>query len=179
MACGSRSVRRHDELVRIELAHGGALDERHALEALAHVAGIEEGQRDLGRQAGRREDFGLAQLGDARDGDPLEPEAHRPCDRMMRLAVRAVELLEVPAFGEADEGREDEEGQGQPGAEEARKPPSERDGDGPPAPGPAEEKRSGRRRGVRRARNRDAGRRGRHRLQEASSTIHRTSSPNE
>jgi hypothetical protein len=64
---------RDGELVREQLADGGALDERHPLQPLARLGDAQKGERGLGADAGGGQNLGLRHLGDARQGDGLDP----------------------------------------------------------------------------------------------------------
>src|SRR5215216_4660493 len=173
-----------DELVGVELAHGGALDEGQRLEPLAGLAHAQERQRHARRDAGGVQDLDLGQGRDADDRDLLDAEAERAGEDMMGLAVGLTQRLDMPAEHEAGAAGEPEEAEDEPGAEEARQAALERDGDRAPAPEPrpgeeAEEADRGQL-GARARRNgRAAGGAGAQRSYEASSTIHLTNSPNE
>ena len=154
----------HHELVRVELAHRRALDERHALEAVAHVGGVEQGERNLRRDAGGGEDLGLGQASDAGDRHLVEAEAEKAGQGMARLAVALPERVDMAADDRSGDGDDAEEDDGQAEAEET----------GELAVQPGEPASRGRR-----ASACAAGQAGAQRSQEASSTIHLTSSPNE
>ena len=109
------------------------LDHRNALEALAQVVHVEEGERELGIDAGGRKNLVLAHLRDAGDRHLLEAEADGAGQRMMRLAVIADEAVDMAALPEAEPDDGGKEAEGEAGSEETRKALLERSAGGAPA----------------------------------------------
>ena len=116
MACGSRSVSVDDELVRIELAHDALLDQRNALEALAH-ARSRRGRRArrLPIEAGGRQNLVLAHLRRCRRSSPARGRgrqrgpAHGAARRASRMKSSRWPPCQRPTV---DDGGEEAEGRG-------------------------------------------------------------------
>ena len=182
LAFGQRDL----EFVGVELANGRAPHQRHRQQALAGRGGVERRQRATRVDAGHLQHFRLVEFDDAGDGHFLDAESQRLGDEIAWVTLQGDEVLVLAAPNRAvepDSGEEDHEkdetGEARnpdllalDGAHGARAGPAQLGKQGPRwrkhgRPRPGKGRRSGEPRGMRG-----------HRSKEASSTIHRTNSPN-
>lgn len=112
-------------LARKELADGRFLHKRQRLEPGADVPDIGKGQRRFRREAGGRQNLRLAQFAQAGNGDPIDAEAERAGENVLRLAIFGTRRLDPAAAHDAvkaDGGEQaDDTGRAEAGGNAPRK----------------------------------------------------------